>query len=209
MLDKLFGLEQNEEDQKDHNNKIFGLISSDKLKKFGVPAAMVFAGVILGGIVAQGIYVGILTTGGVWITLDQMRESCPEYYNWLMDHAISADFVLSAIACFGLGFSVTGLIGAAVVNILVGITLEWHRDMYGKVKDANGVEIPNAKATDFIKAIFSSILGFFKSIFGFGKKKEETKKEVVAPIHGTTIPEVTTVNSIKSVNVEQPAALAA
>lgn len=119
--------------------KLSGMNSNQELVKYALPIAVVGFGLFLGGHLAQGVYAGVLTTAGFWILTEKLRTFYPSAYNWLIDHAVEADFMVSgAAACF-LGFTVTGIIAAAVVNLLVSVVLENYRTSVGKVKGVDTI----------------------------------------------------------------------
>lgn len=95
--------------------------------KFLAPAVVLAAGCFISTLVAQGIFVGALTVGGLYITLNRFKEYYPAFYNWILDHSIAADMSVTVLAAIVLGFSVTGLIGAAAANIFSSMMFDYLR----------------------------------------------------------------------------------
>jgi apolipoprotein N-acyltransferase len=112
---------------------------SNDTVKYAVPAAIVAFGFFIGGNLTQGVYAGVLVTAGFWILCEKLRTFYPGAYNWLLDHSVEADFLMSAMAAIMLGFTVTGIIAAAVVNLLISLVLENYRDNVGKIKGTKSV----------------------------------------------------------------------
>ncbi|MDD3412484.1 MAG: hypothetical protein PHY47_00625 [Lachnospiraceae bacterium] len=132
--------------------------------KYVAPGAILSIGLLLGGMVLQGVYVGLLTTAGFWLLLEKCKEHYPGFYNWMLDHAVEADFVISFLAVFALGMSVTGIIAGAVVNVVGSVVLDYYRDYVGKV---DGVESMS------LKGIWESCTTRFRS------KEEEEEGEII------------------------------
>lgn len=128
--------------------------------KYIAPGLILAIGLLLGGMVLQGVYVGLLTTAGFWLLLEKCKEHYPSFYNWMIDHAVEADFVISFLAVIALGMSVTGIIAGAVVNVVGSVVLDYYRDYVGKVK---GVES-------------MTFTGLMRSIF---KRKNKVDEEVI------------------------------
>ena len=137
-----------------------------RVVKYVAPAIVLGIGLFVGGMVMQGVYVGLLTTAGFWLLLEKCKVHYPGFYNWMLDHAVEADFLVSFVAVLGLGMSVTGIIAGAVVNLLSSIVLDYYGDYVGKV---DGVESTS------IKTVWSSV----KNKFGFGDKEEVNDFEVI------------------------------
>lgn len=147
----------------------------DDMPKYAVPAGVVAIGLFMGGTLTQGIYAGILTCAGFWVLLEKLKKSYPSTYNWIIDHAVEADIVVSLTAAFILGFTVTGIIGAAVVNLLCSVLLDHYRDNVGKVKD-----VDSAQASDVIGLGIKTFRNGFTVIKeGIRKAKPEVQEEVV------------------------------
>ena len=130
--------------------------------KYVAPAAILGVGLLLGGMVLQGVYVGMLTTAGFWLLLEKCKEHYPGFYNWMLDHAVEADFVISFLAVFALGMSVTGIIAGAVVNVVGSVVLDYYRDYVGIVDVVESMSF---------KGLWASATARFKS------KDEEPQDE--------------------------------
>lgn len=115
--------------------------------KYVTPAAVLAIGLMLGGQVLNGVYVGILTTAGFWLLLEKCKDHYPRFYNTMMDYAVEADFVISGLAVISLGMSVTGIIAGAVVNVLGSVVLDYYRDYIGKVEGYDSLSFKGAWAS--------------------------------------------------------------
>lgn len=158
-------------------------MQNDDSMKYAIPAGVVVFGLFMGGTLTQGIYAGVLTCAGFWILLKKLRDQYPATYNWIMDHSTEADLVVSLGAAFILGFTVTGIIGAAVVNLLCSVMLDYERENVGKVKD-----VESANASDVVGLVIKNVRGAFTIVKdGIRKAKPEQEEEDVIETTGEVL----------------------
>ncbi len=80
----------------------------------------------IGGVVAGGIYTGLISAMGTGLILFKLKDTYPRVWAWMMKHSIMTDLLLSGLlAALLINNTVTGIISAAGAGLFVsaGITL--------------------------------------------------------------------------------------
>lgn len=169
------------------------LINDKYLKKYMFSIGAIGIALFVGGSLTTGIFAGVFTAAGFGLLLEKIREGSPSVYNWILDHPVAMDFFTGALFTFTFGFSVAGIIGGAVVNILTSVVLDYYAEKEGKVP---GVE------TLTFGALFRKVLDGIKTFISGAKreisaavkdiKKPQAEKSVVVvnDIPSTVVPTV-------------------
>ena len=128
--------------------------------------------IFMGGILASGVMLGLITSLGLGIILWECRTFSPKIYDFIVQHNFATDLVASVLFFGLLGMSVNGLIAGAVFSICMSNILLL----------CNKYD-PRAKGTK-VKPL--------DSLFSFVKSKLNKKKTNVVPkeekeIKSTTI----------------------
>ena len=114
--------------------------------------AFFFTLLFMGGILASGVMLGLVTSLGLGIILWECRTFAPLVYNFIIQHPFGVD-IFTSVLFFGLmGMSVNGLIASAVFSICnSNILLLCNR--YDPRAQDNKVR-PIASIFDFVKSKF-------------------------------------------------------
>jgi len=81
---------------------------------YGSIVALSAGAILLGGTVANGIFVGGMSTLGVALLLIKLKDSNPKIFYWILKHNIMSDLILSVLLIFMMGTSsVTAIISGA------------------------------------------------------------------------------------------------
>ena len=100
----------------------------EKQNVFAVSSVLVLVGssFYIGGVVAGGIYTGLISAMGTGLILFKLKDSCPGVWKWMLKHSIITDVLLSGLmAALLINNTVTGIISAAGAGLFIsaGITI--------------------------------------------------------------------------------------
>lgn len=169
------------------------ILNEKYLKKYLFSIGAISLALFIGGSLTTGIFAGVFTTAGFGLLLEKIKDGAPSVYNWIIDHPVAMDFLIGALFTYTFGFTVAGIIGGAVVNILTSVVLDYYAEKEGKVP---GVE--TITFGQLIRQAFNGIKNLFIT----------AKKEITSVVKESRLPVQQPVKS-DSVQVEFIAAEAA
>lgn len=120
---------------KEQEKDIFDDLNIDKITKYAIPGALVCAGLVLGGVVLQGAYLGVAAAGSFWILLKRIKNGAPSLYNCILDHSGFADILVTIAATFVCGTTITGLAAAIITGLIVSTVFDYYKDNVGYVEN--------------------------------------------------------------------------
>ncbi len=141
---------------------LFSGVDTDTVTKYAIPGVLVCAGLVLGGVVLQGAYLGVAAAGSFWIILKRIKNGAPSLYNWILDNSGFADILVTIGATFVCGTTITGLAAAIITGLIVSTVFDFYKDHVGHVKN-----VPSITLSGVFKMITSKFLS----------RKKTTKEE--------------------------------
>lgn len=76
-------------------------------------------GIVLGGTIANSIFLGLTGAASVGLILIKIKKSSPRTYKFILRHDIMSDIILSLLLIFIIGTStVTSVLGAMAASLL-------------------------------------------------------------------------------------------
>ena len=91
---------------------------------YGSVGLLIVSSLWLGGAIAAGVLIALISTLGVGLILLKIRMSFPKVWLWFKRHPLLADIIFSGgMALVLLNGSVTGLVSSAAVGIFVSLGL--------------------------------------------------------------------------------------
>lgn len=94
----------------------------EKQNIFAVSSVCILLGssLYIGGVVAGGIYTGLISAMGVGLILFKLKDAYPKAWDWMLRHSIMTDVLLSGLlAALLVNNTVTGIISAAGAGLFV------------------------------------------------------------------------------------------
>lgn len=97
---------------------------------YGSVIGLSAGGVMLGGMVMNGVFVGALTTLGVGLLFIKLKDTSPAIWRWLLNHPLFLDMALSTALVLVMGTSsVTSLIGGAAAALFCSAGLQYFKEI--------------------------------------------------------------------------------
>ncbi len=95
-------------------------MNSDDKVIYSSIGVLIVGSVWIGGQLAAGIYVALITTVGVGMVLIKVKNSFPRVWKYMMMHPIVMDILFSTVLGFLLiNQTVTGIVSAAAVGLFI------------------------------------------------------------------------------------------
>jgi hypothetical protein len=129
------------------------------LKKYMFSIGVISLGVFMGGVVTLGIFAGLFAAAGTSLSMERLKETYPEGYNWVIDHPgwIEVATTIGFTGVFGL--TATGVVASLVANILTSVVLDYYAEKEGRIP---GLETLTFGA--IVKKLFGAIRDTFRTL---------------------------------------------
>lgn len=132
------------------------LFNGKYMKKYIFSIGVMGIGLFIGGAITPGIFAGLFAAAGTALSIDRLRETWPEAYNWMIDHPGWVEILTTVVFAGAFGFTATGLVGGLVANILSSVVIDYYTDKEGRV-----VGVKTITFGDLLRGLVSSIKSFF------------------------------------------------
>lgn len=168
------------------------LFDNKYLKKYLFSFGVIAIGLFIGGPITGGIFAGLFATAGFALSIDRLMETWPEMYNWMITHPGWMEIITTLMFATAFGFTVTGLCGGLITNILSSVVIDYYTDKKGLV--------PNVKTLtfgDMLKGCWSGTKEFCITAKSEIKEIVKAEKEAgkIASVPSDVIIEAEVINS--------------
>lgn len=111
----------------------FSMFDSKYMKKYMFSFGVIAVGLFIGGPITGGIFAGLFATAGFALSIDRLMETWPEMYNWMITHPGWMEIATTLMFATAFGFTITGLCGGLITNILSSVVIDYYTEKKGLV----------------------------------------------------------------------------
>lgn len=148
------------------------LLGGQYIKKYMFSIAAIGVGLFMGGVVTLGIFAGVFAAVGTGLSMDRLKETFPEAYNWIIDHPGWMEIITTIGFAGAFGLTATGIVGGLIANILSSVVIDYYTYKEGKVPGVHTLTIGS-----ILKRIRDWAVGLFKEVkTGVKQLKDEPVK---------------------------------
>lgn len=167
------------DDVGDDEDMLGGLMDSKYFKKYLFSIGAIVVGLFMGSVVTLGIFAGLFAALGTCLSIERLKDSWPEAYNWMIDHPGWVEVITTVGFASAFGFTATGVIGGLVANMLSSVVIDYYTYKEGRIPNVDTLTLGGGmrKVIDYTTGLFKTIKYEVKSISK--ELKSQNKEEVV------------------------------
>ena len=160
------------------------MLGGQYMKKYLFSIAAIGVGLFMGGVVTLGIFAGVFAAVGTGLSMDRLKETFPEAYNWIIDHPGWMEIITTIGFAGAFGLTATGIVGGLIANILSSVVIDYYTYKEGKVPGVHTLTIGSIllKVKNWFVGLFSEVKTGIKQL-----KNSEPVKQVLPDINTNAV----------------------